>query len=316
MNFYEILGVSPDSSKEEIKKAYRNLVLKYHPDKNKDPIAPQKFMDVKNAYDILSDDERRREYDLLSGEQQLQLYDLLKAFFLKTAPKYMDIYNTLMKEYFITEEEMRQDVNNMDFNKIYNRFLNRFSDCGLDIPLYTGKREKVEILKEDLDIYGVVKCTLKDRYQNKLKKIMVHRTSDETEQEYIIPILDNEVVISEEGEKIGDIKGDIILIIKCEEDETFSQINDSDLIIIRELSVFQFLYGGKVEIEHLDGEKITVEFESFTDQVPLVTLKDKGLPVLNDDDQIIKRGSLFIHFKIANLLERKEEIEKLFPSLE
>ncbi|MBS7644554.1 MAG: molecular chaperone DnaJ [Candidatus Bathyarchaeia archaeon] len=67
-DYYRILGVSRGASKEEIKKAYRRLALKYHPDRNKSPDAEERFKEISEAYAVLSDDEKRRQYDLLGHE--------------------------------------------------------------------------------------------------------------------------------------------------------------------------------------------------------------------------------------------------------
>ncbi|GBG94162.1 molecular chaperone DnaJ [Ligilactobacillus salitolerans] len=60
---YEVLGVSRDASADEIKKAYRKLSKKYHPDLNKDPGAEQKFKEVNEAYEILGDEQKKAQYD-------------------------------------------------------------------------------------------------------------------------------------------------------------------------------------------------------------------------------------------------------------
>lgn len=63
-DYYKILGVAKNSSAKEIKKAYYQLAKKYHPDTNKDdPNASKKFQEVSEAYEILSDDTKRKEFD-------------------------------------------------------------------------------------------------------------------------------------------------------------------------------------------------------------------------------------------------------------
>ena len=63
-DYYEILGVPRNATKEEIKNAYRKLAMKYHPDRNKSPDAEEKFKEISEAYGVLSDDEKRRQYDM------------------------------------------------------------------------------------------------------------------------------------------------------------------------------------------------------------------------------------------------------------
>jgi molecular chaperone DnaJ len=62
-DYYEVLGVDRNASAEEIKKAYRNLARKLHPDVNKAPDAEERFKEVKEAYDVLSDEQKRAQYD-------------------------------------------------------------------------------------------------------------------------------------------------------------------------------------------------------------------------------------------------------------
>jgi DnaJ-class molecular chaperone len=62
-DYYEILGVEKSASAADVKKAYRKLALKFHPDRNKEPDAEQKFKEINEAYEVLSDQQKRQTYD-------------------------------------------------------------------------------------------------------------------------------------------------------------------------------------------------------------------------------------------------------------
>jgi molecular chaperone DnaJ len=64
-DYYEVLGVQKNATKDQIKDAYRKLALKYHPDRNKEPGAEDKFKEISEAYAVLSDDQKRQQYDTL-----------------------------------------------------------------------------------------------------------------------------------------------------------------------------------------------------------------------------------------------------------
>lgn len=67
-DYYDILGIKKDASEEDIKKAYRKQALRYHPDKNKSPGAEDKFKEVAEAYDVLSDPKKKDIYDRFGEE--------------------------------------------------------------------------------------------------------------------------------------------------------------------------------------------------------------------------------------------------------
>lgn len=71
-DFYKILGVAKGASDDEIKKAYRKMALKYHPDKNKSPGAEEKFKEIAEAYDVLSDAQKKEIFDKY-GEEGLKV---------------------------------------------------------------------------------------------------------------------------------------------------------------------------------------------------------------------------------------------------
>ena len=83
-DYYQVLGVKKDASKEEIKKAYRKLAMKYHPDHTKgDKAAEEKFKKISEAYAVLSDEKKRKEYDTFGAEgfrQRFSQEDIFKGF--------------------------------------------------------------------------------------------------------------------------------------------------------------------------------------------------------------------------------------------
>src|SRR5260370_33433909 len=74
-DYYDVLGVTRNASKDDIKGSYRKLALQYHPDRNKAPEATEKFKEISEAYAILSDDEKRKQYDQFGREGIYQKYN-------------------------------------------------------------------------------------------------------------------------------------------------------------------------------------------------------------------------------------------------
>jgi molecular chaperone DnaJ len=81
-DYYSVLGVDKDASKEDLKNAYRKLALQYHPDRNKEADAEERFKEISEAYAVLSDDQKRKQYDLYGHagiDQQYSQEDLFRG---------------------------------------------------------------------------------------------------------------------------------------------------------------------------------------------------------------------------------------------
>lgn len=89
-DYYEVLGVAKNASLDEIKRAFRKLAMKYHPDRNKEPDAEQKFKEINEAYQVLSDNEKRNIYDQFGfdglnqngfSNENINPFDIFNSFF-------------------------------------------------------------------------------------------------------------------------------------------------------------------------------------------------------------------------------------------
>jgi curved DNA-binding protein len=162
-NYYDILGVSRNATTEEIKRAYRRLARKYHPDLNpNDKFAEEKFKDISEAYEVLSDEAKRRQYD------QFGQYWKQGGFQSRTAGR-QDVWGSDFERDFAPEIDFSQYSDFQDFiDQLLGRFRTastaydseyayrqqarpnprRDSEAILELPLeraYLGGRERIRL---------------------------------------------------------------------------------------------------------------------------------------------------------------------------
>lgn len=144
-NYYEVLGVNKNATSGKIKKAYRRLALKYHPDKNPgDREAEQKFKEAANAYEVLSDPEKRKMYDLRGhagledmGFRGFESYDDIFSSF-------GDIFGDVFGKRFYKESAGPQRGSDLKYNMTIS-FLDAALGC--EKQLRFGKKETCGVCK-------------------------------------------------------------------------------------------------------------------------------------------------------------------------
>lgn len=244
-NLYELLEIDTNSSNDEIKKAWKKLALKYHPDKNnndKNNKSSEKFLKIKYAYDILSNDELRKEYD-----KKIQFDNIFNTNFNDG----FNIFDINLKNYlsnFIDSTEIdtiiklilhkKEIVNNFFFDahcKNFNDFIHKLTD--------------IEI---------IIDYNLKDVWECNPKNIKYSRFTTGIFEELIMPI-DFVQVYEDEGEQIiiNNIKYKGNLIIKiniintcCGKEKYY--VYDDDLYILIDSKRIK---DNKFTINFLDGNK-------------------------------------------------------------
>ncbi|QKF94048.1 DnaJ chaperone protein [Fadolivirus algeromassiliense] len=317
MNFYDILCINNNASKNDIRKAYSKLVKKYHPDKTNEPDAKEKFQEIQTAYEILYDDEKRKQYDSMTIEERLHVYDLIKQYFTDIKPQYFHFYDSVVNFIYEKEEDaFKNDINNFNIRNIFTRIVDKIKNESIVKNITKNSyKNYIDITENNTTI----NISLKDRYESLFKYGKV--ITDNNINEYIIPIYENTFVINDP------VKGVFNLTINTEQDKNFSLINNYDLLHIKKISLSQYIYGGKIKIYLPNGEINTFDFDSCLEKKPVFVLNKKGLPKIVNG--VEDRGDLYIYLTIEGINSINEDdvsqtyaktieetIKLLFPPIE
>ena len=120
-DYYKILGISKNSAQEEIKKAYRNMAMKWHPDKNKNNdkvIATQKFKDVSEAYQVLSNVKKRENYDALMSQGKQDNYFFYSKDPYEIFNEFFSIFNDVQNTFINLDKIFHMQSSYMTFHII------------------------------------------------------------------------------------------------------------------------------------------------------------------------------------------------------
>ena len=302
MDLYSILEVKENSTLNDIKKAYKKLALKYHPDKTNNNTT-SKFIEISNAYNILSDENKRKEYNNILKKSNYKYGDRFN--------KYNDINNDKCKDDNIIEN-MLDNLKSLIRDEYYQKILLIFGDKIINILLESKDLSFNSLVfnYNFLDIDITVEYTLEEVINLKEKIITYDRKTRDIFTESIFPI-DFYQNYSNEGEEIifgnnnarGDININISITNKTYYDYTYEILN-VDLYTnlkkrIKEDGYFSIKYinGKKLKfnISELEKEKIDI---GYMIKIPNLGLyyQDEKSNNISISNCLIKRGNLFIFY--------------------
>ena len=263
-NHYEILGVSREASQEEIKRSYRSLSLKWHPDRNPSPEAQSKFQEISSAYEILSDERRRQEYNAEldgfhiggipgMGGQEVDINDILNMMFNGQMPGMAEMRFAGGPGIHVFHGQMPPGMGGMPG-------MPGMPGMGFHPgnPFFRQMQKPPPIIKQ-LDLTfeqaynGCTLCVSVDKWTVK-NDVKIH----ETEQIYvnIPPGIDKDemIIMRDCGNTVSaDLKGDIKFIVKVNGSDLFER-HGMDLLHKRNISLKEALTGFSFEITHVNGK--------------------------------------------------------------
>tara|TARA_R110000765_G_scaffold161140_1_gene265532 strand:+ start:2099 stop:3085 length:987 start_codon:yes stop_codon:yes gene_type:complete len=321
-NYYDILGVSKDSSTEEIKKAYRKLSLQFHPDKN--PDGEDKFKEISQAYTVLSDVEKKAQYDSGGGINLEDLFGNGHAGGPGGNP--FDAF----KDFFGGQQQQRRQQAQQP-----RRGRGHDLKYNLSITLeetYHGEAKEITYTKREGTSQMCPQCHGRGIVQtvrgNSFFRQLVNAECPSCQAtgflnggniiqktvKFTIPMGCNSghfLKLRGGGNScFGGEAGDLLIILEVVDTPTQSK-RDLDYIHIMRISPLEALLGKKIKIDHFDGPiEITVPALYNTSKA----LKAKGKGFIRDG----VKGDMFIHLeqKLPVRLneEEKEKIKELLNS--
>ncbi|MFZ7128282.1 MAG: DnaJ C-terminal domain-containing protein [Desulfobacterales bacterium] len=295
-DYYQILGVSKSASEDEIKRAYRKLAMKYHPDHAQgDKGAEEKFKKISEAYAVLSDKEKRKQYDMYGSEGFRQQYS-------------------------------QEDIfRNFDFGSIFREFGFggggfqggrsggvRFSFGGADPFEEMGRRQ---VRQKGSDLIYEVPLTLREVATGSSKTFDLQRGGGSERLTVKIPkgmISGKKLRLAGKGEPGpgGGPPGDLYIRSRVVDDPVFSA-EGHDLYVHKDIRISEAVLGATIEVPTIDGKSLNLKVPPGTRQGTRMRVPGYGLPHMKGE----RKGDLYLVIQIAIPNKLTEEQERLFRQL-
>ncbi|MEP1094193.1 MAG: DnaJ C-terminal domain-containing protein [Cyclobacteriaceae bacterium] len=302
-DYYKVLGVNKKATQSEIKKAYRKLAVKYHPDKNPDDkAAEERFKEISEAHEVLGDPEKRAKYDELGAnwkQYEQAGFDPSGAGFGRGRPGGQYHY------------EFQGDPSEMFGGSGFSDFFETLFGQGYGRPGGHGGFEEHAV---GSDLAGEVTISLQEAYSGTV------RIADLGSEKIRLKIKPGsydglQLRVKGKGQKSPKGKqGDLFLTIRVEPNAVY-QRKGNDLHMEVPVDLFAALLGGKQEVITLSG-KVNITVPEGTQNGKVVRLRGKGMPIYGKK----AHGDLFVKLTIKLpthlTTEQKDLAKKMKQSFE
>ena len=301
IDYYKILGVDKNASQDDIKKAFRKLARKYHPDLNpNDPSAKDKFQEINEANEVLSDPEKRKKYDEY-GEHwkhadEFEAQKKARQHAGGGGGGFSGFGGDGGSYWYSSDGEGFSDGDAGGFSDFFESMFGHRGGGGRGNAGFRGQ-----------DFNAELHLSLRDAARTHKQVLTVNGK----QVRITIPagVADGQVIKLKGygGEGInGGPAGDLYITFKIAEDSVFKRLGD-DLYVDVEMDLYTAVLGGEKVIDTLEG-KVKLKIKPETQNGTKVRLKGKGFPVYKKEGQF---GDLIITYSVkipTNLTDRQKEL--------
>jgi curved DNA-binding protein len=299
-DYYQLLGVAKGASAEEIKKAYRKLAMKYHPDHTKgDKAAEEKFKKISEAYAVLSDKKKRKEYDTFGAEgfqQRFSQEDIFRGF------DFGDIFREFGFGGDFFSGRGRGSSSGMRFN------------FGGGSPFGPQAGQQQARMKGS-DLVYELPLTLKEVANGTTKTVSLQHQGYSQKVTVKIPkglISGKKLRLAGKGSPspVGGPPGDLFIQAKVLNDPSY-RAEAYDLHMKQELKLSEAVLGTSISVSTLDDKELSLKIPPGTRPGTKMRMPGHGLPHMKGN----KKGDLYVKIQIKLPRQLTDEQKKLIEKL-